>query len=403
MEALRKRNKLYQLVQHIDLKNIKSTLIVTYCGRSGSYLFSNLMDSHPEVLSCPPDSLSKSLDSITKMFRHIQNNPSSFTLEHFIEELILEHPNLFIETNRKKMGRIGEEKLAGVPKEIFRSFAKALIMVHVTRYRTPLSVADIFSLIHWAYALAAGRKMSMKAPIICWQRHTIILHLDSFHKEQLVNPIFITAIRRFEDSLDSHLWHMENLLDANGEITFASKQKLCDVLVSQFISNLIRKPAQVHHYAIKFEDMHLNTDMIMMKVCNLLDIDFNPILLKTTLDGKPYHFEKSPGQFVTGVNKNLKKKSKYDILHASDVLLLNLLLGRYYVHYGYEFSNVFSNELEFDPNGEITELTIMNLINQTNHFKESYLLEPMLTDNSVINLSKIIPALPRFSQIELIN
>ena len=404
MEALKKRNNLYRLVQHIDLKDIKSTLVVTYCGRSGSYLFSNLMDSHPEILSCPPDSLSKSLDSIAKMFRHIKKNPSSFTLEHFIEELILEHPNLFIETNRDKMQRTGEEKSAGVPKETFRGFAKALMMVHVTRYRTPLSVSDIFSLIHWAYALAAGREISMKAPIICWQRHTIVLHSDSsVYEEQLVNPIFITTIRRFEDSLDSHLSHMENLLNANGEITFASKQKLCDVLVSQFIANLIRKPAQVHHYAIKFEDMHMNTYMIMRKVCNLLDINFDPILLETTLDRDAYNFQKAPGQFVTGVNKDLKKKLTYDILDTSDVLLLNLILKRYYVHYGYEFSDAFLNKLEFNPNDEITEPIIMNLINQTSHFKESYLLEPMLTENSPINLSKVIPELPRFSQIELIN
>ena len=300
------------------------------------------------------------------------------------------------------MGRVGEEKAAGVPKETFRSFAKALMMVHVTRYRTPLSVSDILSLIHWAYALAAGREMSVKAPIICWQRHSIVTHSQSaVYEQQLVNPIFITAVRRFEDSLDSHLLHMENLLNANGEITFANKQNLCDVLVSQFIANLIRKPG--HHYAIKFEDMHINTDIIMRKVCDLLDINFDPILLETTLDGDAYHFEKASGQFVTGVNKDLKKKLTYDILNASDVLLLNLILRRYYVHYGYEFSDLFLNELELDPNDEITEPTIMNLVNQTSHFAKSYLLEPMLTENSSINLSNVIPELPKFSHIELIN
>ena len=421
MEAMRASHfkKISNLIPKIDLKNIKSTLIVTYCGRSGSYLFSNLMDSHPEVLSCPPGSMNKSLERITAMFQNYMKNPASFTTENFIEQLILDHPKLFKESDRSRVQWLlqgdatAPEKLEGVPKELFRSVAKFLLESHIKKYDGSLEISDVFSLIHWGYTLATDRQMSTNAPVICWQRHTIVLQSDTAdYEKKLINPIFITAIRRFEDSLDSHLLHMkddpqiasvENLLDANGKITSATKQTLCDILVSQFIANLIRKPIQVPHYAIKFEDMHINTDKIMKKVCNMLDINFDPILLETTLDGELYYFRSLSGQNITGVNKSLKKKITHDILNESDVLLLNLILRRYYLHYDYEFNNVFLNELGFDPCSEITESTIMHLIAQTNRFKDSYLLEPMLTKTSPIYLPDIIPKLRYFNQIDLIN
>ena len=51
-------------VEDVDLRRIKSTLIINYCGRSGSYLLSNLMDGHSEILSCPPHSLNKVIENI---------------------------------------------------------------------------------------------------------------------------------------------------------------------------------------------------------------------------------------------------------------------------------------------------------------------------------------------------
>ena len=91
------------------------------------------------------------------------------------------------------------------------------------------------------------------------------------------------------------------------------------------------------------------------------------------------------------------------MLNESDVLLLNLILKRYYLHYDYEFNNVFLNELGIEPCSEITDITIMNLIVNTNRFKDSYLLEPMLTKTSPVYLPNLIPKLPLFNQIDLIN
>lgn len=392
-------------IQDVDLRNIKSTLVVMYCGRSGSFLFSNLMDHHPEVLSCPPGSLSHTISHIARIFTNLMKNPNTFSPEFLIEELILDHPNLFLETNRNNyIGNTEEKKYSGVPRELFRAISKKLLEQHLMKTHGPLIINDIFSLIHWAYALSAGRKIRTAAPTICWQRHALILNNSvEFFDRCLSNPIYITAIRRFEDALDSHLSRMSIELDVNGEPLNNNKHDYCATYVSQFMFNLLRKPSSNRHYAIKFEDMHMHTYEIMNSVCEVLDINYDPILLETTLDGEQYHFEKVPGQFTTGVNLDLQKKSVFDFLNDSDVLLLNLILRRSYIDYGYEFSDQFVNKLGLDPNENISSATIMHFVNQKSLFNSSYMIDTLLNIEGYAYLPKILEMFDKHKPIELIN
>ena len=371
-------------IDQIDLKKIKSTLIVLYCGRSGSYLFSNLMDSHPEVLSCPPDSLEHVIERVIKILYSYKEEPGIFTPSKLIDRLISECPNLFIETSKKNLdGDIVKKLSTGVPKEIFREKATALLTSHLNRYGFPISVADIFSLIHWGYALSLGREMNTEQPVICWQRHNVVTKEKApIYGSNVINPIFITAVRRIEDALDSHLSVMKQ--------EFEDKQELCETVLAQFIFNLSQKEIAVPQYAVKFEDMHRNTEKLMSAVCKTLNINYDPILLETTLDGKPYYFEKSPGNFVTGVNKKLHKKRSFDLLNESDLLLLNLLLQRDYNFYNYELSSLsqlgISLKNNVDDNGE----TIMDIFETTDLLNNSYLLETISYRDSVTYLPNII-------------
>ena len=386
-------------IHQIDLRNIKSTLIVTYCGRSGSYLFSNLMDSHPEVLSCPPESLHHAIGNIIDILSNFVKNPASFTVAKFIDNLTSKHPLLFKETNKDVPDDTGcdpKETNYGVEKNAFKSILMELLYCHFKKYPNSLLVSDVFSLIHWGYALAQGRQLVSTTPIICWQRHIVVLNGNgSQYTKHLVNPIFITTVRRFEDSLDSHLFHMTE--------ECSSKQELCELVVNQFIANLCNKKFQAPQYAIKFEDMHMNTATIMKKLCKLIDIKFDNILLQTTLDNLPYKFERSPGQFITGTNKNLKKKTTFDILNESDILLLNLILRQDYVFYGYEFGQKFLNLLGLDPKSDISKSSLLYLIERNDLFNGSYLIEPMLEKDSVLFLPRLIDVLPHKQQLELIN
>ena len=380
----------------VNLRNIKSTLIVMYCGRSGSYLFSNLMDQHPEVLSCPPDSLEHIIERLIHVISRYQLHPQTFTPDHLIETVIKATPNLFNDADRKDLeGNIIQDSSVGVSKEAFKNFAKEILVSHLSMYNKSITACDIFVLIHWSYALSQGREISEVNPVICWQRHTIVTReRGPLYASNVINPIFITAVRRFEDALDSHLLVMK--------YEFDNKVDLFTTLVSQFIFNLSLKDIAVPQYAIKFEDMHINTEQIMLRLCDRLNIKFDPILLETTLDGKLYEFEKAPGQFVTGLNKDLTKKCSYDFLTDSDIVLLNLILQKDYIFYDYNLSDFFLEKMQLDPKSIISGTTILHLIKSTTIFKDSYLAKLMQDDKSIIFLPNIITQQAFKNQLDLI-
>ena len=383
-------------IDQIDLRKIKSTLIVLYCGRSGSYLFSNLMDSHPEVLSCPPDSLENIIERVIRTLHSYQKDPTLFTPDKLINQLILDCPNLFIETSKKNLnGDIVEKLSTGVPQEIFREKATSLLTSHINRYGFPIISSDIFSLVHWGYALALGREMNTEQPVICWQRHNIVTaDKGPVYASNVINPIFITAVRRFEDALDSHLLVMKEYFD--------DQRELCETMFSQFVFTLCQKEISVPQYAIKFEDMHRNTEKLMSAVCKTLNINYHPILLDTTLDGEPYYFEKSPGKFVSGVNQKLQKKLMFDLLNESDLLLLNLLLKRDYIYYDYELSRLSQLGIP-NHNIEDTGETIMDIFETTNLLNNSYLLESLSNKDSVVYLPKVLTQQIIKKDLEIIN
>ena len=323
-----------RLVEEVDLRRIKSTLVIMYCGRSGSYLLSNLMDGHSEILSCPPHSMAKVIENITDILLSAKKKSQFVTPDDLIEGIVKHQPFLFKETDHtvlEKEPNSGgtQNSEMGVNKSKFCSIAKKLLISHFKKYNEEARTSDIFSLIHWAYALALGHKISTNTPTICWQRHGIVLpQFLNFIAGSITNPIFIHTIRRFEDALDSHMEEMAP--------EFESREEMGQVLINQFAYNLARKDIDIPQLAIKFEDMHINTEVLMRKFCQRLEIGFETILLETTLDKHVYFFDKN-GETKTGVNKHLKRKMKFDNLSVHDLIFLNLLLCKHYNYYGYEF------------------------------------------------------------------
>ena len=149
--------------------------------------------------------------------------------------------------------------------------------------------------------------------------------------------------------------------------------------------------------------MHKNTEKVMSAICKTLGINYDPILLDTTLDGKQYYFEKSPGNFVTGVNKKLKKKMSFDLLNEADILLLNLLLKRDYMFYNYELSSLSQLGTSINQNFKDTGETIMDIFEKTNLLNDSYLLESTFHKESTVYLPKIISNQILKKDLEILN
>lgn len=406
-------------IEDVDLRRIKSTLVIMYCGRSGSYLLSNLLDGHSETLSCPPHSVDKLIENIVLMIGDAKKHALPITPDYLIHKIVNNHPFLFKETDHTILTEDFEEELRlatdnnadlketgsakgskitatsnseiGVDKVKFCYLAKSLMKFHLERYAEALTVSDIFSLVHWSYALALGHKISTKNPTICWQRHVHIPpNWVDLMATSVTNPVFVTIVRQFEDALDSHLEVMAP--------EFENKEDNWRVLTSQFAYNLGKKDIDIPQWAIRFEDMHINTEPLMRHLCQRLGVNFEPILLETTLDNQIYFFDKD-GEPKTGTNKNLKRSAKFDNLSVPDIIFLNLLFCKHYEFYDYEFHPALLDFVECDPTS-LSGQDLTDFLTGIQQSGKSY-LGNVLIETDFQSVAQI--AQQEFKPLELIN
>ena len=344
------KNFSYAEISEIDLRQVKATLVVMHNGRSGAHLFSNLMDNHSEILSCPPDSLQWIVENIhSESFLEIRGK--GLIHKNLINWIISNCPFLFKPQSKKIFETLAPVRtdLSGltvdnkmlVELDSFGIIAEQLILVHLKRYKNELKASDIFSLIHWAYALARGRSISTNTPVICWQRHNFI-HPDSLSTllNSTINPILVATVRQFEDCLDSFFSWLEP--------HYKTKAEMFRVVIACLTFNLNKRQKVFPEWAIKFEDMHLNTKSLMKSICYRLGIGFESTLLETTLDGHPCIWNVR-NELITGTNKNLKRREKLTFLSNADVIFINLLFARFYKQYNYDFNPATLEFVNCDP------------------------------------------------------
>ena len=136
----------------IDFQKIKKIVCVTYCGRSGSYLLSNLLDGHSNLLSCPPHSLHYTPFKIHNLLRDLSKN-QKLTIENIATEVSNSHPFLFrCAEHHLMLGEAYKSRLVGVDKKQFCANLVRLLKHHNEQYNQ-ITVRDIFIAMHWSYCL----------------------------------------------------------------------------------------------------------------------------------------------------------------------------------------------------------------------------------------------------------
>ena len=109
------------------LESVAGVASVQFCGRSGSFLLSNLLDSHPNVLSCPPHSLLNGLDKMYALMGDLRRTGQpKFNLNDFVAKICTLFPMLFKLDNEnasqqeKFLGKSCHKMEYGADKEKFR-------------------------------------------------------------------------------------------------------------------------------------------------------------------------------------------------------------------------------------------------------------------------------------------
>ena len=179
-----------------NLRNVQKTIVITFAGRSGSYLLQNLLDYHSQILSCPAECLHKLPHNILCLCNDRRSNfdvygsrvglaLSADDITPFVLEITKVVPELFTDLlqNKEPYGkefadsfrkshRYGYDELElekthlindysciekvekmGVDRDEFIQIAQEILLEHIASHKIVVP-SDIFSLIFFSYNLA---------------------------------------------------------------------------------------------------------------------------------------------------------------------------------------------------------------------------------------------------------
>ncbi len=331
-----------QKKKYSDKDNI-GLISITHAGRSGSYLMSNILDSHSQIISLPPSPcFYEGPIELIKVFQRISF--ASFYIfkgtkmyqkwwQNFLINFISEnYKSLFtFGTNLSEDIGINEGKEKVSKKNLWEFIAfKENVKRLILEFDNIPNPKELTLLIHFAYYETLGIKYKkQEIKYISWQRHRETNFFDTYLlNEYFKNIIFITPIRHPVCSLDSLIYSKQ---------TFKESSNLNEVI------NLFLKNTNHSYYRevgsqifIRFEDLHEKSRDVISSLASILKIKKEESLFKTTLNGKPYFF-KSGNKLITGFNKNIFNKSvKLKALLEEDILKIEKRCKHIYKEFNYK-------------------------------------------------------------------
>ena len=288
-------------------------IAITHAGRSGSYLMSNIFDSHSQIISLPPApcfyygpiEIIKILERINFSSFLFFHNSKFFRkwwkeiLEKFINE---KFSDIFLfGTNHKgDTGIVEKENILDNESFIeweIKSFQKNVRDL-LTAFENLPSPKQLIFLIYEAYYMSKGLELDKsKLKYICWQLHFTSDEYDFILLKKYFKNIFlITPVRHPVISMDS--------------MNYAKVQSSQKINYKADLDNLIKaiNPNYMNilfqHILIRFEDLHANTKEVLEYLAKVLNISIEENFFKTTIGGKPFFF-RSKNKLISGFNQNI--------------------------------------------------------------------------------------------------
>ncbi|MEO5374861.1 MAG: sulfotransferase [Alphaproteobacteria bacterium] len=306
---------------------IRAVVVIVPVFRSGSYLLSNLFDNHPEVLSVPPHAMHFFFHDIKQWSDLVADKDVSIgDFKLFVEKRF---EFLFREADHVKRyssAPPGTTMVAGVPRERFMAHFGDILERLVDR--DAANVGNLFRAIHIAYAAAIPRRIESPAPIIVWQKHLPISDDEgALIRDSIGEATFLVTVRTPHVGFNAHYQHfIEN------ESTLFDHLPLRALRVNLHAMRRSRYPGPA--YAVRFEDLHTRTEPLMRALARHLGIAWDPVLLKTTLDGETFYFPTAKG-FITGTNPNVVQQRKTRYVSSLDIIRWRHGFAERYRDWGY--------------------------------------------------------------------
>lgn len=250
--------------------------IVTLCnwGRSGTYLLSSMLDGHPEVIQ-----MMASFYPLREIALNVDEFVASMgSVTRGVNEVVT---CLGVFSGDGDQGRTFEAFDKRQAPIFSEALYYALTRLNNRRYLNPDTV---FRTIHAAYAIAEGRVFT-RNPIICFQSHIGSIDHRVAMAGVFPGTCFITSVRYPPRAYDSVV---HNLIyeDPFGNDLHVPELTFKDMAAMDEWREGVDQEAR--STVVRFEDIHNHTEFVMRWLARWLDIEWHPVLLDSTIHGKPW-------------------------------------------------------------------------------------------------------------------
>lgn len=302
-------------LRHYDVLAMDRVVAILAWGRSGSILLASYLDGHEDVIGLPELCGWK----LYEFFDRYQSLPLS--------DKLLAYPAYEPDYTRFFEGDFAISSVGYY----------AAVQSIVEFYRDwPLDFREsrkaFFIFLHIAYSLALGRRPVSSHPLIVYAEH---LH-DNVTAKHLVEDFprakFVHTIRDPITTCDRTFQHFLPFADRNIALPYSVLDSLVGDDRPQF-------GMESRTLAIRFEDLHSDTERTIRGLCNWLGLRHQVTLLESTFNGTPYVVTRD-GKTWSGQRLDQAQRRSRQ-LSLKDRALLFALFYENFTEWGYPFPRLF--------------------------------------------------------------
>lgn len=311
------------------VEGLQKVLLVT-TGRTGSDLFQNMLDGHPEILQIVGH----------LHFHEFWNNAiCKDDINDLINEFIWSsYPLPFISRFKSRYGRQERWDELGENRDQTFSFDTELFKVyfyHLMQFKD-VTERNVFFAIHIAYGLVTN--IDIQATKI------LFYHIHNFERLADFSSIssnydIVCTVRDPRNTITAGLLHHRDYNPASYDSGHVSSIYRRNFEESEPLSQYT-----ISNYTLKLEDLCVSTELVMEQFCNKYNLKYLPeILFLPTLHGKKWWGDALSKQYYNGLNKNIgKPKWKKSIPFYENYVLEYILINRL-KKYNYAHTKTFKS------------------------------------------------------------
>lgn len=303
------------------IPKINRIVAIENYGVSGSTLLHSLLDDHPNIISLPL----LHGQQLYLLWNHIKNK-ENISIED-VKKIVLDKMPVFFNLNQggdKSLGQLGENQDESIEvnyEQFMNNLAECLDGEKINSKNFIISV-------YMAYNMCWNKKFN-DDDIICFPIHSMGREHAKYLANDFKEVYFIHTIREPVQNIGSimkHVCYNSNIqtFRSPAERSIRPIITFCEGGKFPFMEDVNNKDKIIKSVYVRLEDLHNNPTEPLGKICKLLNIEWNDVLLKTTFTGKLWHNRQEMIR-VSGLGKQIIQQKHVTYLNKFDRFRLRLL------------------------------------------------------------------------------